>query len=454
MVCTAACAVVVPLPWSAPASEPSRLPSLPTEPLRLDQEPRGTGAARDQEESADADPRDRPGLLPWPKLHEPIGGVTLEKVYTGEVFTNTRGGLSTRRAVAYRGNLDLILAADLDQLSWFPGGKMVVYAQNGHGPGISERFVGDYQLVSNIDALDFMQVSEYWWERQWFDKRLTLRLGKRDCNEDFASVEMADPFINSSFGLHPTIPMPTFPDPSMAATVFVQLRDWLRFEAGVWDGMTNGRNWGFSGTGITFSIYELEFHYALGDGLPGQCHTAVWYHSGPWEHLHTDHDGEIIQGNYGFHVEAQQLVFREPNSTRPGALLRPSALRRFGRRGLPARASRQAEATDEQAQGLGLFVQYSWSPPDHCVPNEYLGGGLVYRGLLEGRDEDVIGVGVARLEFSECLPDADAETAIEVFYRVQLSPWTMVQPDVQFIASAGGTGRDALVVGVRFEMVF
>ena len=36
VVCAAACAVVAPLRWSAPAlaSEPSRLPSLPTEPLR------------------------------------------------------------------------------------------------------------------------------------------------------------------------------------------------------------------------------------------------------------------------------------------------------------------------------------------------------------------------------------------------------------------------------------
>ncbi|MHC4181110.1 MAG: carbohydrate porin, partial [Planctomycetota bacterium] len=212
-----------------------------------------------------------PGLL-GPILHG-RGGLTAEYVYTGEVFTNMRGGLNTRRATEYRGNFDLTMTADLDQMGLAPGGTIFLYGQNGHGRGLTERHVGDFQVLSNIDAPDFMQVSEYWWERGWFDGRVRVRLGKQDANEDFAVVEPAGDFINSSFGFHPTIPMPTFPFPSMAAAVFFQMTDWLSLDVGVWDGVPAIGNWGFSGTGVTFSICELNAHYELLGALPGTFHV-------------------------------------------------------------------------------------------------------------------------------------------------------------------------------------
>ena len=63
------------------------------------------------------------------------------------------------------------ITADLDRMGFAPGGTIVLYGQNGHGRGITERHVGDFQVLSNIDADDFMQVSEYWWERTLPDHR-------------------------------------------------------------------------------------------------------------------------------------------------------------------------------------------------------------------------------------------------------------------------------------------
>ena len=108
-------------------------------------------------------------------------------------------------------------------------------------------------------------------------------------------------------------------------------------------------------------------------------------------------------------------------------------------------------------QGLGLFGQFGWAPLDRNEIAKYYGGGLVYTGLLPGRDEDVSGVGVAHARLSSRMKEIDGrthETAIEWFYKVRLTKYLMVQPDLQYILNPGGDGRNALAGGLRFEIRF
>lgn len=44
-------------------------------------------------------------------LIRPHSGIILEPVYHGEVFTNARGGVTTKNATRYQGLLDLLLTA-------------------------------------------------------------------------------------------------------------------------------------------------------------------------------------------------------------------------------------------------------------------------------------------------------------------------------------------------------
>lgn len=130
-----------------------------------------------------------------------------------------------------------------------PGGTFFLFAQDLHGRGISEDFVGDYQTLSNIDAFrNNMQVSEYWWERSLWDGFLTVRLGKQDANTEFAVVPVAMDFIGSSFGGPVNIPMPTYPDPALGVTTMFQVSEELSCNVGIYDGAADGRSWGISST--------------------------------------------------------------------------------------------------------------------------------------------------------------------------------------------------------------
>ena len=365
------------------------------------------------------EPEEAPGLLGY-ALHG-RGGVAVEYVYTGEVMNNMRGGLNTRKATEYRGNFDLTVTTDLDRLGFFPGGTFFIYGQNGHGRGLTEGHVCDCQTLSNIDAPDFAQVSEYWWERSLGDGPITVRLGKQDTNTEFAVVDLGGDFINSSFGFAPNIPLVTFPDPSAAVVTFFQLTEWLNFKVGVWDGANDGGNWGFSGTGDVFSIYEFKAKWGLlGGRLPGDYHVGMWHHSAEVEDLG---DSSITHsGTHGVHMGLDQMVFKET-------------------------------CNQDDDQGLGMFLQYGSAPEQYNEHPAYFGAGLVYKGLIRCRDDDIIGLGVAHAPYSNRLPGQTYETEIELFYKAPLTPNITIQPDMQYIANPDGHERDAFVAGMRFEVV-
>jgi len=83
---------------------------------------------------------------------------------------------------------------------------------------------------------------------------------------------------------------------------------------------------------------------------------------------------------------------------------------------------------------------------DHFV------AGVVYQGLVPNRDDDVLGAGFTWAELFR--GGSNQETAVELFYKAQLTPKLSFQPDLQYISTPSGLYRDALVAGVRFQVAF
>ena len=364
-------------------------------------------------------------------LHE-YRGITAEYIYTSEVFTVANGGLTSRNATRYRGNLDLVLTGDTEAMDLWKGGRFFVYGNTYHGQALTNEFVGDAQFYSNIDSTprspnEFL-LMEYWYEHAFADGDILLKVGKQDSNADFAYVDLGGDFINSSFGFSPTIPLPTWPNPGLGVAAFLNLTDTLQYKVGVYDGspskgmLTGGRS-GFDSLGQNgaMTLNELSFMPQLGaDGdLPGTYRAGVWYHTDSFDNLETGVG--TLTGNHGFWTSADQMIWKEPGS-------------------------------DEEPQGLGMFLQYGWSPPDRNAVTSYFGSGLTYRGIVPSRDLDLLGIGLASAGFSAA--GTTREDAIEMFYKAQLNDWATIQPDIVYIASPSGTGNDAFLVGLRTEVVF
>jgi porin len=97
--------------------------------------------------------------------------------------------------------------------------------------------------------------------------------------------------------------------------------------------------------------------------------------------------------------------------------------------------------------------------------DSYLGGGLVYTGLIKGRDKDEIGFAVARAglgagaQYEGALAGRQiggAETDLEATYRYAFKDWLNIQPDLQYVIDPHGDLHtpDALVVGLRLAFTY
>lgn len=354
------------------------------------------------------------------ELMTPERGVHFEATYYGEVFSNTRGGISTKGATQYFGLLDLLMTVDFERWRSPVPGKFVLLAQNTHGRGLTADFVGDTQVLSNIDSFEnIMQVGEYWWESGWLDGRLTIRLGKQDFNTEFQRIDAAEYFIQSTFGLSPSTAFPTYPDQSMAAVALTQISDSVQLKTGVWSAFARGGSWGFSESGSILLVGELEQRYSLGGGEhPGIVAIGAVYES---EGII---DGQPVSPVHEYFIQCEQVIFRE------------------------------SCCDNEPEQGMAVFAGYYPRFPGEQKAASSIGdssvAGITYTGLLPGRDEDVMGIGIAFAELFQ--GGTNRETVTELFYRALLTPRISLQPDVQYIASPSGIYRDALAVGVRFEL--
>jgi len=376
------------------------------------------------------------------------GGINFECIYTGESFTKARGGINPTRPTNYRSNLDLVGTLDTTKMGWWENGRFFVYGQNLSGRPLSVEEVGDVQLFSNLDSTintterpHFTTIAEYWYEQLTLDEALRIKIGKQDANADFASTDLGGDFVHSSFGLPPMIPLPSFPSQALGIATFLGVTKTFKIGFGVYDGTLpsgpQGVRWGFDTLGHNgaITLYQLEWKPQLGSAgqFPSTIRAGLWHHSDKnvWSEQTANQNPITYHQNYGVWTTFDQMLWKESGG-------------------------------EDNDQGLGIFGQFGWAPGNRNPLQEYYGVGLVYKGLMPGRNSDLIGFGVANVLFSGDFREMKEaagvvlthhETAVELFYKFQFSKFISLQPDLQYIANPGGRFKDALLPGLRFEMV-
>ena len=96
-----------------------------------------------------------------------------------------------------------------------------------------------------------------------------------------------------------------------------------------------------------------------------------------------------------------------------------------------------------------MFLQLGVAPQDQNETWLYSGAGIAVTGLLPSRGDDVLSLGVARVQVS---PEVrDAETVVELDYEALVTGFFSVKPSLQYIDNPGGQRQipSALVTGLR-----
>ena len=117
-------------------------------------------------------------------------------------------------------------------------------------------------------------------------------------------------------------------------------------------------------------------------------------------------------------------------------------------------------------EGLILWSDYILCPQQNIalIPFQ-MNAGAVYTGLIPGRRNDFTIFGVVYGNFSTTyasvlqkngLGNPTYELVYELGYRINLTKFAYVQPDLQWVINPSGTGNipNALVVGAQMGVVF
>jgi porin len=110
------------------------------------------------------------------------------------------------------------------------------------------------------------------------------------------------------------------------------------------------------------------------------------------------------------------------------------------------------------------FAGFGLSPQQDRNTVYYYGQvGVTAIGLVPSRPKDVLGLGVSYTRFSADFVQANRaagtpvtshEAIVELTYQAVITPFLMLQPDLQLVFDANQSRRDAVVFGVRLVATF
>jgi porin len=203
----------------------------------------------------------------------------------------------------------------------------------------------------------------------------------------------------------------------------------------------NGFKLGTSGATGVIVPGEIGWKPTFGAAaLPGHYRVGGYYDTSNASYLGSPIGGpqSTQRGRWGFYVQADQMLHR----TTPG--------------------------TD---RGLTAFAVAAYAGPDTAMLQTYWQIGLLQKGTFTGRDHDTIGLALNQVRVSNQLIAAQnaaniltpgsvavqsAETAIELNYRAQVTPWSTLMPNIQYVMNPNAVTSipNALVLGLQVKLTF
>lgn len=353
-------------------------------------------------------------------------GVTVNSSLLMSPFIKTNGGAYGEGSGKGYSLFNLSVTVDTEKAGLWKGGTFYTLYQRKTGYGLSgpTGAMGDWMTFDGWEGRQINQISECWYQQKLLDEKLRLKVGKQDANADFGFLNSGWDFMNLAFSVNPTIPMPTYPDQANFGFVAeINPKEWLSIRNGI-----------YSKFNVPFNISEIEFKPTI-KKLPGRYSIGAWEMSdsngmsvSEYDYTTSSIYSNSFNRNFGVYAQFEQMVYKEKKND------------------------------ENDMQGLVVFGQFGMSPSNRNDMSRYVGGGLHYVGPIPNRDKDRAGIAVASGTFASRLGDIasqiGSETAIEAFYRVQVTPWFYLQPDVQFIMNPSGCYANSVAIGMRTVITF
>lgn len=364
------------------------------------------------------------GMRPLLESH----GVRIDTGMLYSPFMKTSGGANGEASEKGYSLFHLGVTLDTEEANLWKGGKFFMLYQRKVGMGLSgsNNAMGDYFGFDGWNMPEVNHISEYWYQQSLFNGKLRMKFGKQNSNADFGYLNSGWDFMNVAFSVNPTTPLPSFPDPPLGFMVEIKPKEWLSIKEGI-----------YSKNSCPFNITEIEYRSMI-KKMPGRYMLGAWEmsDSNGYSTINSFDGNGLVYNNFnrnlGAYFNFEQMIYKEQKDN------------------------------PKDMQGLVFFGQTGISPSDKNDLNKYISAGLHYKGLIPKRDDDLAGIAVGSGNFAARLNNifyslggrTGNETVIEAFYRVFITKWFYLQPDVQFIMNPGGMYDSSVAIGIRSVITF
>jgi porin len=346
-------------------------------------------------------------------------GLTIDVLYASDLFT-------ARSETSALGHVDAALTLDSHKLGLWDGGTLYVLGQNNHGSGINGQ-VGSGQPVTNLEASPYTQLTELFAE-QALGEVFRIRIGKQDANRDFGTPRFGGNFINNNFGMFPTAPLPSYPTTGLGALIAAQPAAWITGKAAVYEGSPEIGGLGLttafrSGAGyIMAGSVAATHHVGPADRDGGTTSVGAWRRSGDVTEVGVAMP-RTFHSDAGWFFQNDERIYLHPTDP-------------------------------DDPRGLTVIVRVSWAQPDRNAVTRYAGASAAWHGVGP-RHNDTTGIGVGYFRLAEPLGGSAGpgdEIFVEAFYKLRLTSFVSLQPDLQWFHHPGGDGTSALAAGMRLKL--
>jgi porin len=344
-------------------------------------------------------------------------GIDFVAHYVSESAANTAGYRGT--GAAYAQQVDFGVGLDLGKLGLAPDTVFRFAMTDRAGRSLAADKTGSYFAYQEIYGQgQNLRFNEITVEHFWLDKAVAVKVGFYPMGNDFGTLPYVCNFQNVGLCGHPqSMPVNSgwsdAPAGRWGGRIKWRITDAVQLQTGVYDVnplVTLPQN-GFKLdlAGSTGAITPVELTYQRGsrpEDYAGTYKIGVYYDTSRAPALS---DPNIqVSGRYGVYIEAAQQIFK------------PQANRR---------------------NGLAIFAIFTANDEKTAKFVHYYEAGLAYRGLVPGRDLDLVSLGFVRTDINQRLQTQQAlsgapvqthEQLFELNYTIQALPSLSLRPGVQY----------------------
>ncbi len=363
-------------------------------------------------------------------------GLTLELFYNQFLGLNAFGGLKNNTAVKNSGSYDFFAFMNLEELGVIPNNTVLLHVKGNYGQNVNPNVGAFSDPFDDADFDEPIYIAQFWSQQTWLENRVRLRLGYLDQStmldrNAYANSEDIQ-FMSAALDNNPLIPLKV----GLGITLLINPVSWLDLVFGTADADNKSRNLGFD---TAFDDLESLMGYfelttrvqwdSVQGSLPGTFRVGVFLDATKRSDSERSRDGTPSRSRRdhpGVYLSLDQQLFRESAGS---------------------------------VQGLGFFARYGYASKEVSPITQFGSFGFQYNGLLPGRNQDVMGLGLYmafpsnRFQNTTAM-DLNAEIGIEYYYNVQMLPWLTITPDLQLIVNPRGISSvpNALIAGLRFRV--